>query len=158
MPVCRLHAPRRTRLHDTIVCILLVSVLVCPHTGSAAAPSGVAPQLSVDNPTATAGFYRLHWSGTAPVFELQEATGSGFDRPTTLYRGPDTATVISGKPDGTWYYRVRAATDAGSDAWSNALAVTVDHHDLGRALLFLALGFAVFIAIVVTVLRGKGRA
>jgi hypothetical protein len=116
----------------------------------------MAPRLSVDSPTATAGFFRLHWADPAPVFELQEASGPGFNHATTLYRGPDTATVVSGKPDGTWYYRVRAATDAGSGVWSDTVAVTVDHHDLGRALMFLALGFCVFIAIVLTVLRGKG--
>ena len=57
----------------------------------------MAPQLAVDSPTATAGFFRLSWGPGASEFELQEADGPGFERPTTLYRGPDTATVISGR-------------------------------------------------------------
>jgi hypothetical protein len=118
----------------------------------------MAPQLAVDSPTATAGFFRLSWGPGASEFELQEADGPGFERPTTLYRGPDTATVISGRPDGTWHYRVRAVTDTGAGSWSNPIAVTVDHHDLGRALTFLALGCGVFVATALTIVRGKDSA
>jgi hypothetical protein len=109
----------------------------------------------VDNEIATAGFYRLNWETEAESFELQEASSPGFENTTTSYSGPDRATVISGKPDGTWYYRVRASTNGQPGPWSNPATVTVAHHSLGRAVMFLSLGFIVFVAIVLTIFRGK---
>jgi hypothetical protein len=131
---------------------VLVSLLVCgaPRAGAS------APNLSADSEVATAGFYRLSWGPGQGPFELQEAADPEFRKPSTLYFGPDLATVISGRPDGTWHYRVRIHTNAGRSDWSNPVMVKVDHHDLSRALMFLSLGFVVFIAIVATVVRGKG--
>ena len=113
------------------------------------------PTLSVDNEIATAGFFHLNWETEANSFELQEAASPDFRNTTTLYSGPDRATVISGKPDGTWHYRVRARANNKPGPWSDPLTVTVAHHNPGRALMFLALGFIVFVAIVLTILRGR---
>jgi hypothetical protein len=131
--------------------LALISLFACssPQAGAG------APSLTVDSEVATAGFYRLSWADTGP-FELQEAADPEFRDASTLYLGPDLATVVSGKPDGIWHYRVRTATDAGHGPWSDPVTVTVAHHDLSRALMFLSLGFVVFIAIVATVVRGKG--
>jgi len=107
---------------------------------------------------ATAGFYRLSWVTEAEQAELQEATDPAFHDPVTLYTGPDRASVLSGKPDGTRYYRVRGITNATPGRWSEPVRVTVEHHDLRRAFLFLALGFSVFVAILVTVVRGASAA
>jgi hypothetical protein len=114
-----------------------------------------APRLSVDNATATAGFFSLSWETDAESFVLQEAASPDFGNTTTAYSGPDRATVFSGKPDGTWHYRVRASVNGQSGPWSDPVTVTVAHHNLGRALIFLALGFIVFIAIVLTIVRSK---
>jgi hypothetical protein len=114
--------------------------------------------LSSDTDTATAGYYRLEWSWTRATaesggeFELQESTHPDFSDAAALYRGPDLATVISGRGDGRRYYRVRAKPDA---AWSNSVQVTTAHHPLSRALAFFAAGALVFALTLAMILHGS---
>jgi len=129
-------------------------MLVCLLPLAAANALEAAPQLSSDTNVASAGFYRLMWETHAEDVELQEAANPDFRDVTIPYRGPDRATVISGKPDGTWYYRVRAADGADPGPWSRAVAVTVAHHSLSRALMFLSLGVVVFVATATMIIRG----
>ncbi|MGD2112935.1 MAG: fibronectin type III domain-containing protein [Gammaproteobacteria bacterium] len=140
--------PVRRALLLAVACLLAAAPLQTVHP---------APRLDSDRDIAAAGFYRLAWETDAERIELQEATGPGFQKPLTLYTGPDRATVISGKPDGTWYYRVRAAGNPPGGPWSDPVAVTVAHHSLSRALLFLALGVGVFVAIVGVIVRAAGQ-
>jgi hypothetical protein len=121
-----------------------------------AQPHDVVPQLTSDSDVASAGFFQLSWKTDAQRVELQEATNPGFRNAKTFYIGPDRASVISGKPNGSWYYRVRAL-DPEQGGWSEPVTVLVDHHDLSRALMFLFVGVIVFVATVVMILRG-GRA
>lgn len=133
------------------------------HAGETPPPA--SPVLSADTEVATAGYFGLSWGlsrrpageadGAPARFELQEAAGPAFGAPRTLYTGPDRATALSGRKDGTYYYRVRA--DGGP--WSAPVAVEVAHHSLVRAGLFFALGAAVFAATAVLILRGahEGR-
>jgi hypothetical protein len=132
-------------------------ILAAVPLSASSAPDIVAPRLTVDNTVATAGFYSLSWeTGNAHV-ELQEANEPGFDHPATAYTGPDRATVISGKPSGTWYYRIRTLDNQRAGPWSEPLTVTVAHHSLSRALLFLGLGVTVFIATVLMIVRGSDK-
>lgn len=135
--------------------IILVPALTCLLSTGVTHAQMTVPELSVDNETATAGYYRLNWETDAESFELQEASSPGFENATTAYSGPDRASVFSGKPDGTWHYRVRAAENGQPGPWSDAVTVTVAHHDPGRAFMFLALGFFIFIAIVLTIVRSR---
>lgn len=113
-----------------------------------------APRLFVNNTIATAGFFRLQWETQAKQVELQVATSPDFQNPTTAYIGPDRATVISGKPDGTLYYRVRALDTPQPSSWSESVIVEVRHHSLPRALMFLTLGFLVLLITVTMIVRG----
>lgn len=115
------------------------------------------PVLQTDSELSSAGYYRLSWqSEIAGDFILQEATDAAFSQATTLYSGPDTATLISGRSDGTYYYRIRNAQDVDtSDAWSNVAKVEVAHHPLSRAFVFFALGALVFIATLAIVVLGS---
>ncbi|MGW8309973.1 MAG: fibronectin type III domain-containing protein [Thiogranum sp.] len=146
------------RRYSPFVAVMLFCALICPPSAGTANEAS-APRLSVDSPLATAGFFRLKWVlSDGADFELQEAPDPEFSDPRTLYHGADTASVISGKPNGTWHYRVRAVTHAGHHGpWSDSITVTVAHHALSRALIFLSLGFVVFLAIAATVVRGKGN-
>jgi len=128
-----------------------------PPSGAASAVERFTPRLSVDNALATAGFYSLSWNTGDAQVELQESAGPGFDRPVTIYTGPDQATVISGKPNGSWLYRIRVLDDQRAGPWSEALSVTVVHHSLARALLFLGLGLTVFIATALMIVRGSDK-
>lgn len=136
-----------------------VSVMLLWLLPAAASPARTAPpRLDSDADIATAGYFRLSWETIAGRVELQEATDARFRDARTDYIGPDRAAVISGKPDGTWYYRVRAADGSRAGPWSEPVAVTVKHHTLHRALVFFGLGVAVFLTTLLMVVRGAGRA
>lgn len=118
--------------------------------GSASAQTE-SPKLRVDEAVATAGFYQLRWFADAPI-ELEEAGSADFGSAQVIFRGSDAARVMSGKPDGVFYYRVRD-TDGGTV--SNVVEVTVRHHSLERAFAFFSLGAIVFLATLLLVASGS---
>ena len=142
---------RHSSLH-----ILLIGVLsLTAQSFGVAHAQDAAPRLSSDTDIATAGFYRLSWEmDNAGRVELEQADNPTFTDAVLRYRGPDRASVISGMPNGEWYYRVRTVGKLGAGPWSKSVAVTVTHHPLARALMFFALGVVVFLATVVLILRG----
>ena len=89
---------------------------------------------------ATAGFYQLRWYSARPV-ELEESRDPDFSSAVSIYRGSDAARVMSGKPDGVLYYRVRDTDDG---TVSNVVEVTVRHHSPERAFAFFSLGMVIF--------------
>ena len=115
------------------------------------------PTLQSDSEIATAGYYRLSWEGIATSdYLLQEASDPDFTNVKTLYEGPDTASLISGRSNGVYYYRVRTIDQAEDpDAWSNVAKVEVTHHPLSRAFMFFALGAIVFFATLIVVVVGN---
>lgn len=119
------------------------------------------PQLEADQKVATAGFYSLSWDGAGPdiVFELQEAHSADFVDGRIRYVGPDTATQLSGQPNGQYFYRVRIVEPAPrASPWSDAVEVEVAHHPLSRAFLFFGIGLVVFLATVALIVRGSRTA
>lgn len=139
----------------TILLLLLIIPVVLPCLAA-------TPDLQSDSELATAGYFQLSWktdvSGkeVSGDFTLEEAGDPEFSQATTLYSGPDTATLISGRPDGIYYYRIRSEQDTETNnAWSNTTRVEVAHHPLSRAFMFFALGAAVFIATLVVVILGN---
>ncbi|WP_455219461.1 hypothetical protein [Kaarinaea lacus] len=134
----------------TLYCMAFTLLLVT------APPLFAAPELQTDSELATAGYYRLSWQNNiAADFVLEEATDPTFSQVTILYQGPDTATLISGRSDGTYYYRIRNMQDDIETEWSNVTRVEVSHHPLSRAFMFFGLGAFVFIATLVIVLLGS---
>lgn len=149
MPLSRLNKirdPRALRSLGLTGLLLLFAVLPVR-----AAP----PVLETSQSLATAGDFRLSWQGGAEgaVYELQQSAAQGFTETRTRYRGPDTATQLSGLPDGDYSYRVRVV-DPGPSAWSEAVTVEVRHHPLSRALGFFSVGLVVFVATVILITRG----
>lgn len=134
----------------TLFCIAFVLLF------AAAAPLFAAPKLQSDSELATAGYYRLNWQSKITAdFVLEEAADPTFSQATVLYQGPDTATLISGRADGTYYYRIRNVQNDIETAWSNVTKVEVTHHPLSRAFMFFALGAIVFIATLSVVILGN---
>lgn len=138
-------------------------LLVCAPLAHAALP---APELEtgLDNgEAAKAGVYALSWTwqgqGDAPVeFELQEATSRDFTTARTIYRGPDRGSTLTGRSDGTYFYRIRALTsDNRSGPWSAPEVVEVNHHSLARALRFFTVGAVVFLATLGLIVAGGLR-
>lgn len=105
--------------------------------------SATAATLMTDSAESAEGYFQLSWEADQPVV-LLESTSPDFDSPRAIYTGSDSARVISGKPDGTWYYRLQTTDDGG--VLSETVAVTVRHHSLARAFAFFALGAVVFVA------------
>lgn len=125
---------------------LLLLLLLLPAAGSPADPSFDSPP-----ERDSAGFFRLDWSG-AERFELEQATGPEHVDARIIYRGSDTSTTISGLPDNSYRFRIRAE---GAENWSDEAVVVVEHHALSRAFLFFGLGAAVFAALLLAIARGR---
>ena len=84
---------------------------------------------------------------------LEEARSADFAGARVIYEGADNARVMSGKADGEWYYRARPA--AAGSAYGDTVTVTVQHHPLGRAFGFFALGAVVFLATLALIVTGS---
>ncbi len=120
-----------------------------------------APIVQSDTVLSTAGYFRISWTNpkqetATQTYELQQANTPEFINADVRYQGPDSAVVISGLSNQTYYYRVR---NAGSGEWSNTISVEVKHHSLSRAFGFFTLGIVMFIATVAVLISGarKGR-
>jgi len=91
-------------------------------------PPGIPASISVPS-TSSTGSYTVSWgsaSGTVTAYELYEATNPGFSGQTLAYSGTSTSAPISGKGEGTYYYRVRACNSGGcSDYRTGANATSV---------------------------------
>lgn len=87
------------------------------------------PSISVP-PNSTTGGYTVSWvaaTGWITSYELYEATNAGFTGQTAVYSGGTGTTVsLSGRGNGTYYYRVRACNPAGCSGYrAGANATTV---------------------------------
>lgn len=141
---------------DVVISLLL---FLCATHAQATTPI----ELKSGTTLATAGYFQLIWSWPdAPAdinYSLMEITAANKNsNGHEIYDGPDLASVISGKPNGTYRYRVRAI-DALHNvvAQSNQIAVVVAHHSLLRAWLIFSLGAFVFVAILVVVQRESAK-
>ncbi|HLT92791.1 MAG TPA: hypothetical protein VKZ85_17785 [Woeseiaceae bacterium] len=130
---------------------MLVAATLAAPCGALATPV----ELHADTAVATAGYFQLRWQAPGEVV-VQEDTTPEFASPRILYRGSDNARVVSGKPDGRWYYRARAADSGG--AFGEIVEVTVRHHPLERALAFFGIGAVVFLGTLIAIVRGARAA
>jgi hypothetical protein len=136
--------------------LLMLSALAV--SAFAGARADTAPVISASPEWATGGFYRLAWEGPADArFEVQEADSEAFDEPRPVYTGHDTASVLSGKSDGEFFYRVRVVRETEPGPWSETARVTVAHHSLARALQFFFVGALVFAVLVAVIVRGARK-
>ena len=115
--------------------------------------AGAAPAFDAPPERSTDGGFTLAWEADEPV-QLEQASGPDYADARILYRGRDTSTVVSGLPDGEYRFRLRAA---GANEWSDVATVTVEHHSLGRAFSFFAVGAVVFLVLIGTIVRGSVR-
>lgn len=90
-------------------------------------PLPYTPTLNAIDNSDGDGNYAVSWSAAnlASTYELQEATNVAFTGATTVYSGTLTSWNVSGKPNGTYYYRVRGYNAYGYGSWSNVQSATV---------------------------------
>ncbi len=108
------------------------------------------------------GYLKLEWELPEKgqqahdlTFEPRQADNKNFTQAATRYKDIDYATYISGLPDNTYYFRIRAIDDNQKEGnWSEAITVEVEHHSLKLALGLFSLGFLVFVATVGVVYWG----
>ena len=93
-------------------------------------PPGIPASITVPASSST-GTYTVSWgtaTGTLTAYELYEATNSSFSGQVQVYSGTGTSRQISGKGNGTYYYRVRACDGSicgGYRTGSNPTVVTL---------------------------------
>ena len=90
---------------------------------------GVPSSISVPS-SSTSGSYAISWgpaAGTVTAYQLYEATSTSFSGQQLVYTGTALSTALSGRANGTYYYRVRACFDDDCSAYrpgSNGVTVT----------------------------------
>lgn len=131
-----------------------VSLLICLNLLFISASNASTLELTSDSETATAGFFQLKWLGDSQRYQLQESITPDFASYKTIYHGADQATVISGKSDGDYYYRI-SITASNKEIHSNIVKVSVAHHPLVNAFLFFIAGAIVFVAILIVIIKGS---
>ena len=93
-------------------------------------PPGVPASISVPSANST-GSYTINWgtsSGNVTAYQLYEATNSSFSGQSQVYSGTGTSKPISGKSNGTYYYRVRACNGSSCSSYrtgANPTTVTL---------------------------------
>jgi hypothetical protein len=108
----------------------------------------IAPEIS------NTGTFNIHWQGSDGArYDLIEQRADGDSH--IVYRGSDTARVMTGLPNGRYSYRVRTEHGGDPGPWSEPAAVTVAHHPLTRAFAFFGVGLLVFLATIALILRGE---
>lgn len=146
------HIPLRDSSIPLLAGFIFAACLIKPVQASILLPI----ELSSDSDVATAGFFHLHWESDKydGTWHLQESHDPDLKEYKVIYSGPDLARVISGKSDGVYYYRV-VADERASQIMSNIIQVTVAHHPLTNAFLFFFVGALIFLAILISILKGN---
>ncbi len=99
-----------------------------------------------------AGYMTLAWpDADGEDFILKQKTEDGWR---IIYAGPDRASTLSGYANGDYEF----ALLADRQAEASQLKVTVAHHPLKRAFTFFTLGAAMFIILIVLIVRGLKNA
>jgi hypothetical protein len=103
------------------------------------------------------GVVTLAWT-PLPVpweVELQQGVSPDFADPVVRYRGRDTGSVLTGLPEGTHFFRIRAIhPDGSTGAWREAAQAEVTFMDRGRLFLLLSLGGIVVLATAGAIIGG----
>ena len=126
-----------------LACIVLFSVYTNP---------AFANLMRSNTTVSKAGYFQLSWGDEdASLYTVQQSLDDTFKQAKTIYQGSDEKMVISGLPNGRYFYRMQAK---GGD-WSNVIAVEVAHHTLQKALIFFAIGAVMLLILVSVLIKGN---
>ena len=144
-------------LHDpTRRCVLAAAALAFSSAQAAPEFSSVdGNEVQTDSPISNdQGKFALAWSasGETATYSLERSLESSFAEPVTLYEGPATDAFVSGLPAGTNYFRVAVAE--APDEFSAPLIIQVDYPSSARVAGLFALGAALFVATLGTIITG----
>lgn len=89
---------------------------------------GVPASITVPASSST-GNYTISWgaaSGTVTAYKLFQATNAGFSGETQVYSGTALSVALTGRANGTYYYRVQSCLDVSCSGYrTGANGVTV---------------------------------
>ena len=141
--------------------LLIVAFLA--WVGTAAAQPVTVFTAPTNSPyLATEGLVDLVWEAE-PVddsiqFQLQQSSDSEFSEVKTRYEGLDRGTYVSGLLEGDYYFRVRTlAVEGEPGPWSDPMHVQVRYVSHTLVFWLMSIGSIVFIATVLTVIKGHLR-
>lgn len=98
------------------------------------------------------GTVTLSWEKPDTLeIELQQSNSAGFTETTTRYQGTDSASVLTGLPEGTHYFRI---ADTASSEWSAPLAMKVEFFPRWKLWLILSIGAGVVLATIGAIVAG----
>lgn len=97
------------------------------------------------------GVVTLEWEASGSEVEVEQSIAADFQNPRLVYRGPQTASVVTGLREGEYYFRIR---HAGETEWSPALAVRVEYISRERLFVLLSLGGVVVVATIGAIFAG----
>ena len=149
--------------HLYLFCFLIFVSCLCVSTNAQPIDEQATPEFtSPPSVISDSGHTRLDWTLSKdvlqtqfPIFELQQSKASDFSNSIVRYQGPDTASFISGLPNGVYHFRVRSHFSAEQISnWSKPVVVEVQHHSLLLAYILFAIGLIVFAATVYVVVSG----
>jgi hypothetical protein len=94
-------------------------------------PIPYAPVLNAISNPSHGGDYTVSWESAdlAITYTLQEDDNSGFSSPQDYDVGGALSKAFTGKPGGTYYYRVRGNNEWGPGDWSNIESTAVNFFD-----------------------------
>ena len=139
---------RQTRLFVLTFALTLVTDVWSQPIGDDAS----VPNLSSDTDIATAGYFQLQWNADEPV-RLLESTDMSFDNAHIAYEGSDSGHTVSGRRDGTLYYRLESVATGAT--LGQPVRVEIAHHSRSRAFAFFAVGGVVFLATLGLIVFGS---
>lgn len=135
--------------------LFILSLLLLSSIASAYESIEIESSTTISNN----GSFTLSWEKSDhSQIELQQAAKQQ-NAFYTIYTGSDSATVITGLPDGDYLYRARLTDAQGNlSRWSSISAIKVQHHSINKALSFFYVGAIVFTGTLILIVLGERRA
>lgn len=112
--------------------------------------------LASDTPYSAEGYFVISLTSDAPegaTATLEQSMADDFSDSHDYILPANGQITITGLPNGQYYFR---ASLAGS-AYSETVMVEVMHHSMQRAVGFFLVGLALFLILIVTIVRGNRR-
>ncbi|MEP4048427.1 MAG: fibronectin type III domain-containing protein [Luteolibacter sp.] len=142
------NVPVSIRFFSHIVPALAVAFLFCGNPLEAETVD-FTDRADLESAVSDNGTVTLSWKKPdSLIIELQQSSSEDFTETTTRYRGTDPASVITGLPEGTHYFRI---ADASTSEWSAPLAMKVEFFPRWKLWLILSIGAGVVLATIGTI-------
>lgn len=145
----------------------LALVAIALHCGGDFAWGGIldidfSEDLITDTRTVTRddGQITLSWESShdSQVVELQQGSTDRFSDPVLRYVGADHGSVITGLPEGSHFFRIRALdADRQAGPWSKPFEVKVAYMERSQVIRLLIIGGLIVVSTVVAILAGHFR-